>query len=362
MHHLIEKLKVRLLLTAPFFATLLLRRPIVEDKQCKTAWTDGEQIGFNPQFFGQLSFDECLAVLIHELLHIAGLHHARQGPREHKRWNYATDYCINLILKDEGFVLVPGSLVNEKFRNMSPEEIYEKLDDSDMPPTSDPFIGEVRAKQFKSQQERDNHISSLKEQIVEAIMNAKNRGKVPASFQRFVEILDQASINWKQALAAFLTEQFRGDYSFSAPNRRYLAQGVYLPSMRSIQRGKFILAVDTSGSITDLDLKEITPEVMDILALSADPLLVLYFDSEIASTQTIEDSETTLLAKGYGGTCYKPVIAYIEREQLSMQALIYFTDGCCDSFGQEPDYPVLWVTKNLEFKPPYGEVIIYQAA
>ncbi len=38
--------------------------------------------------------------------------------------------------------------------------------------------------------------------------------------------------------------------------------------------------------------------------------------------------------------------------------VIYFTDGWCDSFPKEPDYPTLWVsTDRFNFKPPFGEVI-----
>ncbi|MBK7652493.1 MAG: hypothetical protein IPJ20_19620 [Flammeovirgaceae bacterium] len=50
----VKKAVTRILLQFPFFAALLLKRPILEDSTIKTACTDGRQIWYNPTWFATL--------------------------------------------------------------------------------------------------------------------------------------------------------------------------------------------------------------------------------------------------------------------------------------------------------------------
>lgn len=363
MATLIDKLKVKTLIEAPFFATLLLRRPLVEDHSCPTAWTDGEQIGYNPKFMLGLPFTQALAVICHEILHIAFLHHVRQGLRETEKWNRACDFSINLILKDNKYDLPESALLDEKYRGMSAEQIYDVL--PDIPENvlgngSGPcLLGEVRSKSFTSQKDKDNYLSELKGQLTEALQTAKLQGNIPLGLDRLTDLLDLATVSWREVLASFLLDRIRSDYSFRRPNKKFIQRGFCLPGIQTLERGKFILAVDTSGSISVKELQEFGNEILSILTMSSDSLLVLYFDSAVAGTQEIELSfPDDLKAVGGGGTDFAPVIDYIQKHELETEVLIYFTDGCCNSFAPEPDYPVLWATKNMEFNPPYGEVVI----
>ena len=60
--------------------------------------------------------------------------------------------------------------------------------------------------------------------------------------------------------------------------------------------------------------------------------------------------------KGRGGTMFSPAINYVNEKYPNVAALIYLTDLECDDFGDEPNYPVLWVTTQ-QGETPYGEVI-----
>ena len=46
----VSKALIKLLLHNPFFATLLLRLRMVEDKTCETGYTNGVRIGYNPSW------------------------------------------------------------------------------------------------------------------------------------------------------------------------------------------------------------------------------------------------------------------------------------------------------------------------
>jgi predicted metal-dependent peptidase len=377
---LLQKLKVNALISQPFFATFIFRLPILEDRTCKTAYTNGKMIGFNPEFMEALPFAQALAVLFHEIFHIVFFHHARQGNRNLERWNWATDFSINQILVDNGFSLPDGALLDNQFRGMGAEEIYSLLPENIASNFSgftlsvnggkgtQPYsgtdglqpllIGEVRPAEFESQKEFEAHAADLKALIAEAVQTAKVQGKMPGGLDRLIDTISRATMDWKEVLASFLTEQFQSDYSFNKPNRRFLHSGIYLPGRQTINRGRFVLAIDTSGSITERRLKEVSAEIMDILVLSSETLHVLYFDSEVAGSQELEEGcLENLQPKGGGGTDFAPVVEHVERELDEPQVLIYFTDGLCNSFAKEPSYPVLWITENLDYHPPYGEII-----
>jgi len=63
------KARSGLVLDHVFFGSLALRLRLVEDPKCKTAWTDGVHLGYNPEFIGGLTLDETKGLLAHEVMH-----------------------------------------------------------------------------------------------------------------------------------------------------------------------------------------------------------------------------------------------------------------------------------------------------
>jgi len=59
---------------------------------------------------------------------------------------------------------------------------------------------------------------------------------------------------------------------------------------------------------------------------------------------------------GRGGTCFSPGIEYINKHYPNVSALVYLTDLGSDDFGEQPSYPVLWITTD-KGEVPYGEII-----
>ena len=120
----ISKQRTALVLDQPFFGALALRLKVVEDPSCRTFWTDGESLGYNPAYLAGLNDLETRGVLAHEVLHVANGHCWRQGDRDPKLWNDACDYAINPIVYDAGMELPKGVLFDARFRGKSAEEIY----------------------------------------------------------------------------------------------------------------------------------------------------------------------------------------------------------------------------------------------
>ena len=61
-------------------------------------------------------------------MHPALHHHVRRSGRDPKRWNVACDYAINPLFVDAGLTLPEGVLLDNRFRGMSAEQIYNLLE------------------------------------------------------------------------------------------------------------------------------------------------------------------------------------------------------------------------------------------
>jgi predicted metal-dependent peptidase len=123
----LQKARTALLLDHPFFGSLLFRLKGRESRSIKTMATDGISLFYNPDFVDTLNAATLCGVLAHEVLHPGLQHHVRRSGRDPKRWNEACDYAINPILLDAGLHLPEGVLVDDRFSEMSAEQIYNQL-------------------------------------------------------------------------------------------------------------------------------------------------------------------------------------------------------------------------------------------
>lgn len=123
----IQKARTALLLDHPFFGSLLFRLKGHETRSVKTMATDGISLYYNPDFVDTLNAATLAGTLAHEVMHPALRHHTRRAGRDPKRWNEACDYAINPLLLDAGLRLPEGVLVDNRFRGLSAEEIYNRL-------------------------------------------------------------------------------------------------------------------------------------------------------------------------------------------------------------------------------------------
>ncbi|WP_267926057.1 vWA domain-containing protein [Desulfolithobacter dissulfuricans] len=387
----IKKALTSLVLSQPFFGSLALRLKLVEDPSCDTAWVNGKTLGYNPEFIAGLSFDEVKGILAHEVMHCALGHHARRQQRNKDRWNIACDYAVNAPLLEAGFVLPDGALHDSSWAGYSAERIYNLLpQDSDGSGQSEPQpdqpdqpgqsgsgpgqsngtdpggCGEVRdcpgsdgrpaTPSEIAQSERE-----WKTAMNQALTQAKAMGKVPGGMERLVKEMLEPKVNWADVLRNFLETAARNDYSWLRPNRNYLARGFYTPSLYSRELGDVVVAVDTSGSISQDDLNQFGSEISAILEEYNTTVHVIYCDYNINAVESFSQDDLPLKLKpfGGGGTDFRPPFQWVEDNQVTPVCLVYLTDLYCDRYPPEPDYPVLWVyPQHNHWKiPEWGEAI-----
>ena len=70
--------RLRLLCNNGFFGMLLMHMRFGLDCDCETAYTNGKNICFSPQFLDKLSDGELDFIMMHEVMHVA-LKHCLRG-------------------------------------------------------------------------------------------------------------------------------------------------------------------------------------------------------------------------------------------------------------------------------------------
>jgi predicted metal-dependent peptidase len=379
----LSKSKVKLLIEQPFFASILMKmRTEITDKVPRAA-VDGVSLFINPTFFDDLEEKFRLGVLAHEVLHVALLHHTRMGKRMHKAWNVACDYAINLMLKDAKIEMPTWVYCDEKFRDMSAEEIYELIkQDHPEPPKGGGYgqgegqgesegegdeksLGDVLPFPSTDPDEIEAEERQKIQDVIAAHQTAKDAGKEIGGIQRLIEDFLDPKVSWHEQLQCLLSEKSYDDYTWTKPNRRYMAAcGFYLPKLESETYGEVVISQDTSGSLTMDQLKDTANEISCIQEITRNKVTVLYVDTRVADVDVFErGDDLSLRMAGGGGTCFRPPFEWIEDEmETEPVMMIYFTDGYCNTYpNYEPDYHVVWCVttpkKSRVFDPPFGDVI-----
>lgn len=373
----IIKARVALVMSHPFFGALALRLKPVADPTCKTMWTNGVHLGYNPAYVMSMTPHEVQGTICHEVLHCANGHIWRRDARHPKKWNIACDYAIDPIVEDAGMVQ-KDKLINPAWKGKASEEIYTLLPDApdgggnqpsqgsgdqgdgtsdgNDPGEGDYGPGAVRDGDRQTAAEME---SDWKVATIQAAQVAKAQGKLPASLELFIGEITRPKIDWKSELRRFIQQAARNDYSWKRPNPRYMASGLYLPSLHSEQMPAIVVAVDTSGSIGHAELNAFASEINGI-ADEARPetIHVVYCDAKVAHVDKFEAGEQIVInPKGGGGTDFAPVFEYVAEQGIEPACLIYLTDLCGSFPRQAPDYPTLWVSTERDMEVPFGETL-----
>jgi predicted metal-dependent peptidase len=364
MEHMkrLSKAKTSLILGHPFIGTIAMNMPMRLDDTIDTACTNGKEVRYNPKFLDELSDDQVTFLVAHECFHPMLDHLYRMKGRQATRWNMAADYVINQLLVDEriGKFIEGGCLNKDLYTNGkgTSEGIYELLPEQDGDGGDNGGIGNDMEQPAGSEADQAREQAEWKVKVAQAAQAAKMMGKLSPNLQRLVDETLTAKVAWQDVLRRFMQRAKTNVRSWARPNRRFLSQGLYLPSVSGEVLGEIVVAIDCSGSIRRRELNEFAAEVK---ALHEDgrpvALHTVYFDSEVSHHDTFQPDDTvTVEPHGGGGTAFSPVIKHIEEQGIKPVACVFLTDLYCSDFGPAPAYPVLWVSNGADHAP-WGEVV-----
>lgn len=373
----IQVARTQLLLDSPFFGVCALQLKLVETPPdqppfCPTAWTDGTHLGYNPEFIEKLTPKQLIGLIAHEVMHCACGHPWRRDSRDPIGWNVAADFAINDLITKAGMELPKGCLIDNQFEGKWAEWIYDRLP----PPMkaacqcgkSDPNgggWGEVKdapGGKGEGEEEADGHAQTeqgWKQLAQQAAQAAKVQGKLPDNLKRMLGELLDPKVDWRSVLRRFVQQVVSADYSYRMPNRRYIAHGLYLPTLYSEACGRICVMVDTSGSIDGIVLNKFAAELraiaQDVQPSSID---VIYCDAAVSSVETFARGELLELhPQGGGGTDFRPAFREIEKMGEPPVCAIYLTDLYGTFPDSAPEYPVIWATISALKKVPFGELV-----
>ena len=399
-----------MILEKPFLGALVLRLPMVQGDPswCETTHSDGKTFYYNNDYIDALDAEQTQFALSHEALHCALSHFYRRGHRVKHRWELACDYAVNPMLIKDGLKPTPDAMYLREYEGMTAEEIYPCLEDNDnsgerdleqnKDDNSDNDDNENESPQNKgdnntdrerrkndkkdgdgdqeqsqdkgksrgsapppemSQQELEDLSVQWQQRLAGAAQQALQSGKLEGEMARMVDHLLQPKLPWRMLLARYMSATARDDYSYSRPSTRRGDPAVY-PSLRSTETS-IVVAIDTSGSISQEEIQEFISEVDAIKSQVRARVTLLTCDSDLNygcpwTFEPWDEFAFDIEIRGGGGTNFRPVFAWTDDQDRSPDLLIYFTDAEGVFPEIEPDYPVSWLVKG-KATVPFGQRI-----
>ena len=218
----------------------------------------------------------------------------------------------------------------------------------------------------KSSEERRNNEKKWKKLVSKAGHYAKTQGLLPAGIQRRLGEIFESKINWKQALAQYITKAIPYDYTYSRPSHKSISTGFYMPSVRKDQSLEIVVAIDTSGSIGNEELGTFIGEMIGIAqTYKGVEMRIIDCDADIQSDILVSNGNISKIRnispKGGGGTSHIPIYKYIQDKYPTTKILINFTDGYTSFPDQQKwKWDSIWVLSKHSCEKehiPFGKVI-----
>ena len=322
---------------------------------------------YNDEYLEVLSLSEVSAVLANAVMHQALFHSDRGKDKVSSVWNLASDYAINDLLVDNGFILPPMANYTSRFEMLYAEKIYSiLLGELDLEDNDETLDEQEQQSQEIEEKVLDEDVFEeiLVEEEYELLLEQLNikleqHGDLPKGIERFVEFKSEAKISWRDELYRYVNAHAKSDYRMFPSSKKYLYRGISLPSIYG-EELKIVVAIDTSASIDDELLKLFLAEFYEIMQLFTHYMIeFIECDASIQNIQRLtpqEPLEPTF--KGGGGTNFTPVFDHLENMNEDFKFLIYFTDGKGSFPKYEPLIDTLWVMPQMaEGEVPFGELL-----
>jgi predicted metal-dependent peptidase len=361
----LHKARTGLILDQSFWGTLALRLRLVEDTTVRTFCTDGAVIRYNPTYAQSLTLAKTKGVLGHEVGHCVFGHIWRADGRDLPTWNKACDYVLNAILVKAGFDLPDGALLDTAYDGLSAEGVYTTLSQQPKDPDggndgdgTDP-CGDFVPGAGPDSAEMKEMAADWKVATIQAAAVAKGMGDLPGDLARLIDAALVPRIDWREILRQWMCDHARNDYSWARPNRRHIANGLYLPSLDSPSIERLTVLVDTSRSTAKF-LPQFGAELNGILdSFESVTVDVVYCDTKVQGEVTFTPDARPVVfdVPGGGDTDLRPAFDHIAAADVAPSVLVVLTD--LEVFGRfpaAPEYPVLWITADPSNTAPFGVV------
>ena len=358
----IEKAYKKLLVENPFYGLFLLGLSKVIDKSVETACVRKRGINcelvINPEYWETQDDIQQLNLIQHEVYHIV-FQHMFMTPffKNHEVLNVAADCEVNSYLQNLDNTWIIPSMFNAEpklgtktyydiIMNQTPPLIPQggrgNNGSNGLPNTKDDHSSWGKEFQECSDAEKQLIQNQINSQIKTAAeQTIKMRGTIPAEMQAIVDELFKPKprvFDWKAYFRRMLGSIY--DINIKKTRRK---ESIRFPGAAGIKHKKkvsILVAVDTSGSVNDEELKDFFSEITYIYKAGA-RITILECDAAISANYEYTGKWTGKV-HSRGGTDFQPVIDYYRKNMKDYAALVYFTDGECSIPNNVPR-DTIWV-------------------
>lgn len=372
----LAKASKELMLKEPFYGLFLIGLNKLWSKKVPTAGVSKHNINFqlaiNEEFWESLSPEHHIGLLKHELLHIAFFHLTMHDDFANKKLaNVAMDLEINqyidsMYLPDGGCTIdnemfAPMNLPKKAGCRVYYDLLQQQLDQGDG--TSDfekmmkamgqgqPTYGDGNPVPDHSTWDEFDNLSDAEKKLIQkqvehqlkevAEQIEKSRGNIPGEMKGLLDKLNSKEppkFDWKAYLRRFtggsqkvFTKKLRRKF-----NKRFEDN----PGLKIKHRKHILVAVDTSGSVSDKEVQEFFHEIDHINKTGAE-ITIVQCDTHIRHIGPYKAGDKIEI-HGRGGTYFDPVLELYNENQDKYTCLVYLTDGECDC-SVKPRGKMLWV-------------------
>lgn len=360
----IVQAKTKLMLENPYFGSLISSLELRINNNIINTRNLGDIFEYNDEYLEVLSINEVSTLLANAAMHQALFHTERGKDKVSSIWYLASDYAINDLLVDNGFMLAPMANYASRFEMLYAEQIYTiLLGELDLEENEEPQNEqEQESEQIEEQDIPEEILSKEEYELILEQLNIKleKHGDLPKGVERFITSNKKSQISWRENLYRYVNVHSKSDYRMFPPSKKHLYRGIALPSIYG-EELKIAVAIDTSASIDDELLKVFLAELEEIMQLFTHYMIELIeCDAEIQNIQQLTPHEPlNSTFKGGGGTDFRPVFEHLEQSHEDFKFLIYFTDGKGTFPKHEPFIDTLWVMPSqTEESVPFGEVLM----
>ncbi len=337
-------------LQEPAFFALLCQQQLEENAHMECAFRCGQgRIEYNPLILSHKNYAEVEQLMRVEMIRIYLKHPYERQPEgcSKEALSIGSDitigdgYCMlhkeKLPVHDPGYYHLPLGQYYEWYakqiqgqkqddednRQKNNEENQNKRGNRDSKNNSTSEYSKPEDKD-KSQLWREDELQ--RQRINDLINRTTDWGTLPAEIVELIKASTKARINnrliWEGFHSTILSSHRH--LTRMRPNRR--TDFLHMGSTRQFDT-HLLVAIDTSGSITDAMLADFYSAINRIFRYGVVKIDVCQFDAELGPIEEMHHAQREVQIKGRGGTSYQPLFELITEKPNDYDGLIILTDG-----------------------------------
>lgn len=377
-----------------FIAMRYLFRPLnmltyCLNRQIKFLATDGKQLYFNPLLLIErykINPVRINRAYFHIIMHCLFRHVYDTKGRDRQLWDLACDICAEFLVDSISLscVMQPENTQREMIYKriagscsvMSAPNIYYALqtfskEELDKLSASELFVADVHDYWYQNNDDnQEEQWRDAAKKMQSALAFDSGRGDTKGNLAKALNVATHKNVSYKDFLRKFAVTQEKMHIDMDSFDYGYYHYGLSLygnlPLIEELEYKEetgiedFVIVIDTSGSCASgliqkflnvtfsiFEEKENFFEKMNVHIIQCDN--EVQEDTVISTFEEAEQYKNEFMAKGFGGTDFRPAFHYIntlrnEREFRRLKGVLYFTDG----YGIYPEY-----------KPAYDTVFVF---